>query len=679
MKRGILDALQRAASTGEMPISERSQPVDLSGWSHATFVDQLKASVPSTSTHSPQASNAGQATGAGAGGVVYRPPSLGERARTGKFPSRAKVVAAAQGSGQPGTLESLFGPDPDAPEDRAAGAVLAAPAEAPVKKPAAPRGVRCMRCMGAKWVTSGAGQVPCPECGGRGRVAGVVPLPPDPEPEVVEDPVETALAQEVEQPLPLEEVTDAALVPMAGTEDPGRVAVGAVGDVAEPDPGAVVVGLELTYDLPVYVDELPAFCYVAGQAGVGKTWWAKALAANHRDEVVLAAPTGIAAVNLGEGTTINALLRFFNTQSLIEAFTGGWLEGQLKKLRGLGLRRILLDEVSMLEAEQLTIITRAIDNVNDQRGQDQPELGLLLVGDFAQLSPVNGGFAFESPEWDRFARETFKLETIRRQADRPFIEALQAVRRGDVDQGLAYFGPRLCQTTDMSFDGPTVMAKNDAVEKFNRLRMDRLQTPLHQFTSSRWGKVRGDWGGPPKRPSEWDIPETLTLKEGSRVMCLTNQNDAEFGAPPLYRYTNGDLGTFLGVEHGLPHLALDRTGVEVTVEWCERTNDIPLEPGRRKALREEGHEDRIIRNRYEAIGGITYVPLRLAYATTVHKAQGLTLTAVQVNIRDHFFSTPGMLYVALSRARTAEGLQLVGTLDGLKARMTVNPKIVPWL
>lgn len=433
----------------------------------------------------------------------------------------------------------------------------------------------------------------------------------------------------------------------------------------------------LTYDLPVVSSQLPTFCYVSGPAGCGKTFWAKALADGDPGSV-LAATTGIAAVNLGEGTTINALLRYYNTESLREAYTGGFLETILTKHRRAGLTRILLDEVSMLDGDQLTILARAIDNVNASRGGDDPELGLVLVGDFAQLPPVKAPFAFESAEWSRFAEHTFRLSTIRRQADQDFVRALQAARRGDGTTALEFFRDHLHDTTAMDFDGPTLVAKNDAVNKYNQLRTDHLKGETCAFSSRRWGKLRPEWGGLPKPMTEWGIPPTLFLKVGSRVMVLANRNIAEKDMPAEYLYTNGDLGTFLGAVGVDARVQLDRTGDTVSVIPIQRENLIPLEPGRRKQLKAEGTPE-LAKERHEVIGAIDYLPLRLAYATTVHKSQGLSLDKVQVCIRDSFFAQPAMLYVSLSRARTLKGLRLVGTPEGFLKRCTTNRKIVPWL
>ena len=111
----------------------------------------------------------------------------------------------------------------------------------------------------------------------------------------------------------------------------------------------------------------------------------------------------------------------------------------------------------------------------------------------------------------------------------------------------------------------------------------------------------------------------------------------------------------------------------------------PLTPARRKLLNDEREaaglvgESPQIKGKHEIVGEITYTPLRLAWGTTTHKSQGLTLDRCQINLSDGFFKHPGMLFVALSRARTLEGLRLVGTPQQFAGRCVVNPLVRPWL
>lgn len=448
-------------------------------------------------------------------------------------------------------------------------------------------------------------------------------------------------------------------------------------------------------DKTLWAPPVPTFTYLAGPAGCGKTFETKAWAAREAG-LLLCATTGIAAINCG-GTTINSLLGYFDTKSLQESYTNGFLTAKLGKLWRAGARRLILDEVSMLAGDQLTYLVKAIEEVN-QRGYvlsdtvDDADLspdgsggmGLTLVGDFAQLPPVKAPFAFESTEWDRFEAPgaTIALTEIKRQADRDFIEALRAARQGHGLRAAAFFGSRLHRETDDTFEGPTLLAKNEAVDRYNWIRLNRLQGPEHRdlyFESRREGKQRSEWGKPTDPPAKWGIPARLHLKVGALVMILANKRSL---LDRSFVYVNGDLGE---VVDGSPDahtcaVRLQRTGETVTVDYVRREVLAPLDSARRKELITLGQADKIAEGgKWEIEGWIEYLPLRVAYASTVHKSQGLSLDRVQVNISDAFFKTPGMIYVALSRARSAEGLRLVGTHAALVERCTSDPKLARWL
>lgn len=581
---------------------------------------------------------------------------------------------------------------------------------------------------------------------------------------------------------------------------------------------------------------LPSAEFITGEAGTGKTWLVRERAKKYRGHV-LCATTGIAAVNLGEGvTTINSLLKYFDTASLRDSWTQGNLERIVMGQARSGLRQIVLDEVSMLDGEQLTIITATVDSVNERlQAAGEPGLGLTLTGDFClalgtkvrmadkslktveevqvgdellgpdlesrrvlrlvrgsgklfavkqskgqtytvsqghqlvlrrtnteeleyvklspeeylqcstgfleslsgwqvdvfkknrrknlgeigvepgkyvnveeeernvvtvkeagdgefagfhltgdrlflledgtvvhncQLPPVKAKFAFEVEEWGKYRENMTKLTEVRRQADLPFVQALGAARKGKGGEALEFFrsASGFNQLTDYDFNGTTLLAKNDEVDKFNFLRMGKLQGEKIQFTSTRWGKERGEWK---------NIPEKLDLKVGALVMILSNLKDEE--DPRQLVYANGDLGTLVEVDgDGVPLVKLARNSRVVRVSYVSRDNKIPLEPGRRKELKAEGKSE-LISDKYEIIGNVTYMPLRVAYACTVHKSQGLSLDNVQIDFRQSFYGSFGMLYVALSRGRTAGGLRLVGNEQTFIGRMKVDPKVKEWM
>lgn len=438
----------------------------------------------------------------------------------------------------------------------------------------------------------------------------------------------------------------------------------------------------------LWPDPMPPFTFLCGAAGSGKTFATRAWAEDTHG-VELVATTGIAALNLG-GTTINGLLGYFDTRALEEQYVNGRLTAKLGALWRAGLRRICLDECSMLSGDQLTYLVRAIEEVNGRgfvldRVDDVDEdgraasggLGLTLIGDLAQLAPVKEPYPFESSEWGRFAAHTQTLTEIRRQADPDFIAALRACRRGEGDRALEYFRDRLQRDVLHPYDGPTLLATNAAVDRLNRLRLSQASGREIVWEHTRHGEQRSEWGNPEKPPYTWGIPPRLHLKIGARVMILANAR--QYGTK-AFVYVNGDLGTIVDGDAYTATVRLNRTGQEVRVAQVRREKLIPADGARRKELRALGQEDQISENgRQEIVGWVQYLPLRLAYASTVHKAQGLSLDQVQVSLAEHFFTTCGMLYVALSRARTAEGLRIVGTPKQFVERCTVDPKLTEWL
>lgn len=179
------------------------------------------------------------------------------------------------------------------------------------------------------------------------------------------------------------------------------------------------------------------------------------------------------------------------------------------------------------------------------------------------------------------------------------------------------------------------------------------------------------------------IPPVFNLKIGAYVMILSNEAETGGRIPGTIRtalaYANGDCGWIEEFDKEGVTIKLARNGESVTVPFITRRNESKEAPkdGAFYADRERVYRD--VKRRRWIYGEITYMPLRLAYAATVHKTQGLTLDAIQVDIRGHFYGSPGMAYVSLSRVRTPEGLRIIGSPELLARRINVDERVLPWI
>lgn len=431
------------------------------------------------------------------------------------------------------------------------------------------------------------------------------------------------------------------------------------------------------------LEECPVPCaFLTGVAGTGKTKLIRDLIDSKDDFAVLAATTGIAAVNLNCGT-INSLLGYFDTESLEDRYVTGRLSSMLHKL-GHEVENIVIDEISMMPSKQLTIIYKAISDVNNydsmiDRGR---RLGLIATGDFCQLPPVKAPFAFESDIWHNFSgSHTIRLEKVWRQTDQRFLDAMQALRSGDGNLAASLLRDSVnwSATINRDFDGTTIVAKNDEVNRHNWLALQKLPSEIIRIPSKSWGTLADPLNGT-RNKGEWkNIPEVLEIKIGAYVMVLTNSG-------PDLEYANGDCGHIASID--VPNKAvvvrLQRTGNEVRIGLLNRkvlTREEPQdeiwEPSQGAWDGKKPYWD--TKSRRWAIGGLTYIPLRLAYATTVHKCQGLTLDKVQIDCRAHFFGQPAMSYVALSRARDPKNTFVVGSPALLATKVKIDEKVTKWL
>lgn len=413
----------------------------------------------------------------------------------------------------------------------------------------------------------------------------------------------------------------------------------------------------------------PIFEFLTGMAGTGKTFEIQRRIREDPRYAVLAASTGIAAVNLG-AVTINSLLKYYDLESLRDNFTSGFLQVVLNKLC-MDYRRIVIDEVSMLGGDSLDLIFEANQNI-------RRPLGIVLTGDFCQLCPIKSKWAFQAECWPYFEKNIQRLTKVWRQTDPQFLEALSMIRYGK-----GFDGVKLLQEhgqvkfenhNDTHFDGTTVMSKNDQVNNFNKLALDQLPGKDIAVRSLRWGKQDSGWK---------QVPEVLRMKIGAYVMILSN-------CPPDFPWANGDCGHVVDYQAGRFHIQLVRNQQIVQIApIVRRTVQKERPEGSDNCYLPDPKEPFTQRRPYLALiterkkrwimGEVMYYPLRIAYAATIHKTQGLSLDRVQIDVRNPFFSKPAMAYVALSRGRTPEGIRIVGGADTLARRVNVAPEVVKWL
>jgi len=407
--------------------------------------------------------------------------------------------------------------------------------------------------------------------------------------------------------------------------------------------------------------------FISGIAGTGKTYMVKQQAAADPSWGLVCATTGIAAVNL-DTVTLNATLGYFDTDSLRDHYLTGYLARKLHDLAR-DFQWLVVDEVSMMDREQLQLLYRALSDANSYADLKRP-MGLCLVGDFAQLPPVKAEWAFRADCWGLFQANTTRLTKVWRQDQAWFLNALNLARSGlgrEAMEVLTQHGVEWHTVLDTAYEGTTVIPKNDQVDRFNTIAHDHLPGAAIRVRSRRWGKLRGEWRG---------IPDQLELKPGAYVMILANH--------PEFEYANGDCGHVAGYEHDEFLVTLARNGETVRVPRLTRDvsqKDRPqtwdggaMGDGSYRAHLHYWPE----RKRY-VLGQVEYYPLRLAYASTVHKSQGLSLDRVQVDFRNQFFGQPAMLYVALSRCRTLEGLRLVGDPERFVRQCRVDEAVREWL
>lgn len=385
--------------------------------------------------------------------------------------------------------------------------------------------------------------------------------------------------------------------------------------------------------------------FLTGKAGTGKTTFLRRLREQLPKRVVVCASTGIAAIN-AQGVTLHSMFQLpfapyipettFNNNQRRFTFP----KQKIRLLRSIDV--LVIDEVSMVRADVLD----AVDSVlRRYRHRYKPFGGvqLLLIGDLQQLAPVvrteewdllkahyETPYFFSSKALQQLNYYTIELKKVYRQSDPVFLELLNKVRENRIDtQTLAHLNSRHIP----NFNPPKeegyirLTSHNRQADAINQRELEALDAKEHYFEA----KIEGEF-------PEMSFPtdKVLVLKQGAQVMFVKNDREK--------RFYNGMIGTITGIDDGGITIVPTDADVEIKVTPDVWQNCKYVLDEETKEISEK------------VIGTFTQVPLRLAWAITIHKSQGLTFERAIINANQAFAA--GQTYVALSRCKTFEGLIL---------------------
>lgn len=388
--------------------------------------------------------------------------------------------------------------------------------------------------------------------------------------------------------------------------------------------------------------------FLTGRAGTGKTSFLHKLCGKLRKSYVVVAPTGIAALN-ANGTTLHSQFSlpidpYVPCVNVLEKNPNLTpITQQEKRVIIKSLQLIIIDEVSMVRADTLQALN---DRLCQVRKNNKPFGGvqLLLIGDLYQLPPVaqrdwrvleqyyKSAFFFSSPAFKQSEFCFIELKKIYRQTDSKFIELLECIRtgRGDLKSALECLNTRAKKLTPIPEKGCIVLtALRKQSNENNERYLQELEGESHTYIAA----ISGNF---PEKDSPTDIE--LSLKVGAQVMFIRNDSSENC------EFVNGEIGTVTYLDDS-----------EIKVQ--KLSGGLPISVPKIRWDKFEYHIDTLTRQVSRSVAG-TFIqyPLILAWSITIHKSQGLTFDKVRIDAARIFAS--GQLYVAMSRCRSLEGIEL---------------------
>lgn len=409
-----------------------------------------------------------------------------------------------------------------------------------------------------------------------------------------------------------------------------------------------------------FVTETSENIFLTGKAGTGKTTFLKYLKENSTKNIIVAAPTGVAAINAG-GVTLHSLFQlpfhpFLPTKNHKDELLA---KVRFNKQRQQLLRKmelLVIDEISMVRCDVMDAIDAILKSVRRNHHLPYGGVQLLCIGDLFQLPPVaqnqewnilseyySSPFFFDSLAAKELSPLLIELNKIYRQKEEGFVELLNKVRNnqmgpGDFELLHSRFNPAFRPGAEEKYI--TLTSHNNQADLINQQRLYKIDEASFTFNAA----VEGDF---PESmyPAEYE----LVLKIGAQVMFLKNDVVQK-------RYFNGKIGVIRSLEKDKIVVACDDTDIDVRPETWDNS--------RYTLNRADGKLEQ------ETLGSFTQYPLRLAWAITIHKSQGLTFDNVMIDAAAAFSS--GQVYVALSRCTSLEGIVLLSKIPPSAISNNVN-------
>jgi hypothetical protein len=415
--------------------------------------------------------------------------------------------------------------------------------------------------------------------------------------------------------------------------------------------------------------------FLTGKAGTGKTTLLRQIIAQGNKKMAVVAPTGVAAMN-AKGTTINSFFQlppgsFFPGEISMENLQSGFLSietvvSNLSYSRDKlnlfnSLQLLVIDEISMVRCDLLDMIDAILRTVRNSQAPFGG-LQLLLIGDLYQLPPVAkredwaflsrvypSPYFFDAQVVRRYPLLQIELVQVFRQTEPEFIKILNDIRNNQIDaSGLELlnqrYQPDFKPTEELN---PIIITSHNAeANAVNKAKLEELPGEEHNFE----GEISGDF-----RDFGFQAEQSLKLKTGAQIMFIKNDTGEN------RKYYNGKIGKIKAIDNGQIYVALP--GEEDLL--LERTSWQSFE------YKSDPQEEIV----QQQVGEFSQYPIKLAWAVTIHKSQGLTFDSAIIDAGKSFIS--GQVYVALSRVRTLEGLILMSKIgtDSLRS----NPEVVKYM